>query len=60
MNKGKALLDYISNLNIPVIAAIKGSCFGGGLEIALACHIRVCTQNAMFAFPEVNINLMPA
>ena len=59
MNKGKALLDYISNLNIPVIAAIKGSCFGGGLEIALACHIRVCTENSLFAFPEVNINLMP-
>jgi len=59
MNKGKDLLEYISNLKIPVIAAIKGSCFGGGLEIALACHIRVCTENALFAFPEVNLNLMP-
>lgn len=59
ITKGKALLDYISNLNIPVIAAIKGSCFGGGLEIALACHIRVCTANSLFAFPEINHNIMP-
>ena len=59
ISKGKALLEYISNLNIPVIAAIKGSCFGAGLEIALACHIRVCTSNALFAFPEINHNIMP-
>ena len=59
ITKGKELLDYINDLNIPVIAAIKGSCFGGGLEIALACHIRVCTQNALFAFPEINQNIMP-
>ena len=59
MTKGKALLEYISNLNIPVVAAIKGSCFGAGLEIALACHIRVCTTNSMFAFPEINHNIMP-
>lgn len=59
IGKGKALLEYISNLNIPVIAAIKGSCFGAGLEIALACHIRVCTANSMFAFPEINHNIMP-
>ena len=59
MAKGKALLDFIYNLNIPVIGAIKGSCFGAGLEIALACHIRVCTSNSLFAFPEINHNLMP-
>jgi enoyl-CoA hydratase len=59
ISKGKELLEYISNLNIPVIAAIKGSCFGAGLEIALACHIRVCAANSMFAFPEINHNIMP-
>jgi enoyl-CoA hydratase/carnithine racemase len=59
ITKGKALLEFISNLNIPVIAAINGSCFGGGLEIALACHIRVCTANSLFAFPEINHNIMP-
>lgn len=59
LNAGKALLDSIEALPIPTIAAIEGACFGGGLEIALACHIRVCSRNALFAFPEVNLGLMP-
>jgi len=59
INKGKALLRYVENLNIPVIAAIQGICFGGGLEIALACHIRICSNNALFAFPESNQGIMP-
>jgi enoyl-CoA hydratase/carnithine racemase len=59
MEKGKRLLVYLRELNIPVIAAINGVCFGGGLEIALACHIRFCTENALFAFPESNHGLMP-
>jgi enoyl-CoA hydratase len=59
MTKGKELLDYIEGLNIPVVAAISGVCFGGGLEIALSCHIRICSPNALFAFPETNLGLMP-
>ena len=59
INKGKAVLRFIENLNIPVIAVIKGICFGGGLEIALACHIRICSDNALFAFPETNHGIMP-
>jgi len=59
MIKGKELLDYVENLDIPVIAAINGVCFGGGLEIALSCHIRICSESALFAFPETNIGLMP-
>ena len=59
INKGKALLRYVENLNIPVIAAIQGICFGGGLEIALSCHIRICSSNALFAFPESNQGIMP-
>jgi enoyl-CoA hydratase/carnithine racemase len=59
MNMGKELLEYIDRLKIPVVAAIKGLCFGGGLEIALACDIRVCSANALFAFPESNHNMMP-
>ena len=59
INKGKALLRYVENLNIPVIAAIQGICFGGGLEIALSCHIRICSNNALFAFPESNQGIMP-
>ncbi len=59
MKKGKDLLEFIANLNIPVIAAIQGACFGGGLEIALSAHIRISNAKALFAFPEVNHNLMP-
>jgi enoyl-CoA hydratase/carnithine racemase len=59
VERGKALLHYIGTLTIPVVAAIQGTCFGGGLEIALACHLRICANNALFAFPEVNHGLMP-
>jgi enoyl-CoA hydratase len=59
MEKGKALLDFIENLDIPVIAAIQGVCFGAGLEIALASHIRICSENALFAFPESNNGMIP-
>ncbi len=56
---GKQILDYIENLTIPVVASIQGVCFGGGLEIALACHMRIASPNALFAFPEVNLGLIP-
>ena len=59
MEGGKAVLDHIENLNIPVITAIQGICFGGGLEIALASHIRVCAENSLFAFPEINHGIIP-
>ena len=56
---GKEILDFIENLKIPVIASINGVCFGGGLEIALACHIRIASPSALFAFPENNLGLIP-
>lgn len=59
LERGKRLLDQLENLEIPSIAAIRGACFGGGLEIALACHIRVCGHNALFAFPESNLGILP-
>jgi enoyl-CoA hydratase/carnithine racemase len=59
MQDGHRLLFALQELDIPVVAAINKVCFGGGLEIALACHIRVASENAMLAFPEVNHNLMP-
>jgi enoyl-CoA hydratase/carnithine racemase len=59
ISEGKELLRIFRHLNIPVIAAIRGVCFGAGLEIALACHIRVCSENALFAFPEANHGIMP-
>ena len=59
ITRGKSALDFLENLDIPVVAAIKGVCFGGGLEIALASHIRICSDNALFAFPETNHGLIP-
>ena len=59
MENGNRLLNYIDDLEIPVVAAILGVCFGAGLEIALACDIRICDESALFAFPEVNHDLFP-
>lgn len=59
MENGNRLLNYLDELEIPVIAAISGVCFGAGLEIVLACDFRICEENALFAFPEVNHNLFP-
>lgn len=59
MIEGNRLLRFISSLEIPVIAAISGVCFGAGLEIALSCDIRYGTRNSLFAFPEINHNLIP-
>jgi len=59
MDKGKTVLEHLENLDIPVVAAIEGICFGGGLEVALASHIRVCSENALFAFPEINQGIIP-
>lgn len=59
LKKGAELFKYIFELNIPVVAAIKGACFGGGLELALSTHIRVCSKNSLFSFPETEIGLIP-
>jgi enoyl-CoA hydratase/carnithine racemase len=59
MQDGNAVINYLQNVSIPTVAAISGACFGAGLEIALACHIRICTGNAMIAFPESSIDLIP-
>jgi enoyl-CoA hydratase/carnithine racemase len=59
ISQGKKILKYVDDIEIPTIASIQGACFGGGLEIALACHIRVCNRNSIFAFPEINHGLIP-
>ncbi len=59
INLGNEVLNYLENINIPIVAAIEGICFGGGLEIALACHIRIASERSLFAFPEIINNLIP-
>lgn len=49
----------IENLPYPVIAAVNGYALGGGLELALACNIRLCSENAQFGAPEVKLGIIP-
>ena len=53
------IYTFIKNLPKPVIAAINGHCLGGGLELALLCHFRLCTQKARLGLPEVSIGVIP-
>ncbi|KDN54110.1 enoyl-CoA hydratase/isomerase family protein [Flavobacterium seoulense] len=58
--KGQEILfNFVENLRIPVIAAINGFALGGGLELAMACHIRVASDNAKMGLPEVSLGLIP-
>lgn len=58
--KGQELLfDYVDNLSTPVIAAINGFALGGGLELAMACHFRVASDNAKMGLPETSLGVIP-
>jgi enoyl-CoA hydratase/3-hydroxyacyl-CoA dehydrogenase len=53
------LADDLEAAPVPVIAAIHGFCIGGGLELALACDLRIAGRDAQLGFPEVNLGLLP-
>ncbi|MGK8545266.1 fatty acid oxidation complex subunit alpha FadJ [Enterobacter cloacae] len=59
--QGQQVMAEIHSLPIPTIAAIHGACLGGGLELALACHSRICTDDAktVLGLPEVQLGLLP-
>jgi 3-hydroxyacyl-CoA dehydrogenase/enoyl-CoA hydratase/3-hydroxybutyryl-CoA epimerase len=59
--QGQQIMAEIHALSIPAIAAIHGACLGGGLELALACHGRVCTDDTktVLGLPEVQLGLLP-
>ncbi|WP_298517285.1 enoyl-CoA hydratase-related protein [uncultured Kordia sp.] len=58
--KGQELLfDFVQNLTTPVIAAVNGFALGGGLELAMAAHFRVASDNAKMGLPEVSLGVIP-
>ncbi|MED3552923.1 enoyl-CoA hydratase/isomerase family protein [Cytobacillus praedii] len=57
--RGQAVFNRIANLSQPVIAAIDGFTLGGGLELALACDIRIASNDSQFGLPEVKLGIIP-
>ena len=58
-NGQQTLFNKIENFSKPIIAAVNGFALGGGLELALACHIRYASENARLGLPEVTLGLIP-
>ncbi|MFQ6001322.1 MAG: enoyl-CoA hydratase-related protein [Anaerolineae bacterium] len=56
---GHALMSKIETATKPIIAAINGYALGGGLELAMACHMRICNNRAQLGQPEINLGLIP-
>ena len=53
------MFDFVANLRTPVIAAVNGFALGGGLELAMAAHFRVASDNAKMGLPEVSLGVIP-
>ena len=56
---GQSVFLKLQRLNKPVIAAINGVCLGGGLELAMACHLRISGDRARFGQPEISLGIIP-
>lgn len=57
--QGHEVLGRIEAMEKPVVVAINGHCLGGGLELAMACHIRVAAEKARLGLPEINLGIIP-
>ena len=60
IGRGQGINLKIEKATKPVIAAINGYCLGGGLELAMACHMRICSDRARLGQPEINLGIIPA
>src|SRR5690242_17574408 len=57
--QGQAVFNHIERCEKPVLAASNGICLGGGVELALACHIRIAATEASLGLPEIKLALIP-
>jgi enoyl-CoA hydratase/3-hydroxyacyl-CoA dehydrogenase len=58
-HKGYLMTDAIESAEKPIIAVINGFCLGGGLELAMSCHMRIASDKARLGLPEINLGLIP-
>lgn len=59
IERGQGLFLKIEQAPKPIIAAINGFCLGGGLELAMSCHMRICSDRARLGQPEINLGIIP-